>query len=120
MTARVVYVDDEAPLCRAFQLLLRSVPVEVTTFTDPVAALAHLEANPAALIFCDYRMPRMNGLQLLAALPGETPFYMVSGDLGAAGWAAQNRRITGVLAKPFKAECIVEIVQRHLGATPAA
>ncbi len=29
-------------------------------------------------------------------------------------------RITGVLAKPFKAECIVEIVQRHLGATPAA
>lgn len=113
MIAPVVYVDDEALMCRAFQLLLRRAAVEVTTFTDPTDALAYLAAHPAAVIFCDYRMPRMNGLELLDALPGETPFYVVSGDLDAADWAAKNPRVTGVLAKPFRAELIVKIVAQH-------
>jgi two-component system C4-dicarboxylate transport response regulator DctD len=117
VSAQVVYVDDEALLCRAFQLLLRKAAIDVTTFTDPAAALAHLVTHPAAVIFCDYRMPRMSGLDLLEALPGATPFYVVSGDLDAAEWVAKNPRVTGVLAKPFRAERIVEIVSQHVAAT---
>ncbi|MFO0633571.1 MAG: response regulator [Nannocystaceae bacterium] len=116
MSPTVVYVDDEVLLCRAFRLLLRRAAVEVETFTDPNLALAYLGTHPASVIFCDYRMPRMNGLQLLEALPGNTPFYMVSGDLDAAEWVADNPRVTGVLPKPFLADRIVAIVQQHLAA----
>ncbi|MBX7080386.1 MAG: response regulator [Nannocystaceae bacterium] len=116
MTARVVYVDDEAMLCRAFRLLMRRTSVEVETFTDPALALAYLCSHDATVIFCDYRMPRMNGLQLLEALPGTTPFYVVSGDLDAAQWVADNPRVSGVLPKPFLADRIAAIVQRHVAA----
>lgn len=123
MTAHVVYIDDEAPLCRAFTLLLRREPgLAVTTFTDPDEALRFLAEKSIDLVFCDYRLPDTNALEMLESLSGTSPsyvgpFYVVSGDLDVVRDTGDHPRVTGVLTKPFRAERILEIVRAHVPPT---
>lgn len=115
MTTHVVYIDDEAPLCRAFSLLLRREPgLSVTTFTDPDEARRFLREGSIGLVFCDYRLPDTNALEVLEALEGTFPFYVVSGDLDVIRDTEDHPRVTGVLTKPFRAERILEIVRAHV------
>ena len=114
MTEPVVYIDDEPLLRRATEAILGRSGIAVATFTDPLAGLAYVEAHPVAVVLCDYRMPRMNALELLQQLARAVPFYIVSGELDVARLAAGNPRVTGVLTKPFPAEEMLELVRAHL------
>ncbi len=116
MSELVVYIDDEPLLCRATEAILGRSGIAITTFTDPLAGLAFLQANPVAVVLCDYRMPRMNALELVQRLEREVPFYIVSGELDVTRRAAGNPRITGVLTKPFSAEHMLALVRTHLAA----
>lgn len=113
MSLAVVYIDDEPSLCRVFEMVLGSRNVPIATFTDAEAAIRYLEENGAAVVFCDYRMPKMTGIDVLSKLTRSMPFYMVSGDLDSGG-CAEAPGVTGVLAKPFCAEELLEIVARHV------
>ncbi len=115
MTAPVVYVDDELALCRAFEWVMQRAGVPVVTFSDPLLAVQFIRANDVSLIFCDYRMPHMNAIEVLHSVDKGVPFYVVSGDLDVARWTAGETSVTGVLSKPFRAERVIEIAQSHLG-----
>ena len=78
------------------------------------AGLAFLQANPVAVVLCDYRMPRMNALELLQRLERDLPFYIVSGELDVGRLVAGNPRVAGVLTKPFPAEQMLALVRGHL------
>ena len=114
MTAPVVYIDDEPLLCRATEAIPGYSGIAVTTFTDPLAGLAFLQANPVAVVLCDYRMPRMTALELLQRLERDLPFYIVSGELDVGRLVAGNPRVAGVLTKPFPAEQMLALVRGHL------
>ncbi|MBL8744039.1 MAG: response regulator [Myxococcales bacterium] len=115
MTPPVVYVDDEPALCRAFEWVLSRAGVDVVTFCDPLLAIEFVRSKAVAVIFCDYRMPKMNALQLLQEVDKAVPFYVVSGDLDVSRWTDNESRVTGVIAKPFRAERMLEIARSHLG-----
>lgn len=117
MSLPVVYVDDERSLCRVFEMILGARGVPIVTFTDATEAVAYLTANAVAIVFCDYRMPKLSGLDVLAQMGQSVPFYLVSGDLDAAG-CANVAGVTGVLAKPFRAEALIALVAEHLDPTP--
>jgi DNA-binding NtrC family response regulator len=110
MTAPVVYIDDEVPLCRVFEMVLCTRGIPIVTFTDAAAAVAYLNENDAVVVFCDLRMPTMSGLDVLARLTRPVPFFLISGDLSPTG--ANTPGVTGTLAKPFRAEELIEIVER--------
>lgn len=112
MNAPVVYIDDEPALCRVFEMILGARGVPIVTFTDPVAAVAYLQTHDAAVVFCDYRMRALSGLEVLERMGRPTPFYLVSGNLDV-GAAANAPGVTGVLEKPFPAEDLIAIVARH-------
>ena len=61
-------------------------------------------------IVCDYRMPRMTGLELLDQLDGDVPFFLVSGDLGITERAAELPGVAGVFAKPFQPEALLRVL----------
>lgn len=65
--SHVMYVDDDQALVFLFERLLRRRGYEVTTFTDPHAALAALQEQPRLfdLVVTDYNMPGFSGLDLL-------------------------------------------------------
>ncbi len=109
---QLVYVDDEEMLCRVVKRILARVNVETLTFLDAREALAHINANPPALVICDYRMPEMNGLELLEQLEVQVPFALISGDLCVT--EVQAAGVLDVLPKPIRSEDLIAFVERLL------
>ena len=61
---RILVVDDDESARRALRTALRFLGYECTTASDGVEALAVHEAEPVDVILADWRMPRMDGLEL--------------------------------------------------------
>lgn len=115
MSGHLVYIDDEELLCRSFSWILRSAGIPAKVFSDPDAALAFIRESEIALVLCDFRMPRMNALELLQKIEKELPFYVVSGDLEVARYVEGNARIHGVIEKPFAIEAMLATIRAQLG-----
>ncbi len=115
MSRTVVFIDDEAGLCSSFRLLARRAGLEAVTFTDPRDAIEYLGDHDVAVIVCDYRMPELDGLKVLAQLRAPVPFYLASGDLGVERFAS-HPGVTGVLPKPFALRELVEMLRAHVDA----
>ncbi|MFO0685683.1 MAG: response regulator [Sandaracinus sp.] len=110
----IVCIDDEPSLCRALRLLLARTGARVETFTHPEEALVFLRHNDVALVLCDYRLPSMHGLAVLARLEKPVPFVILSGDLDIEHHTASNPGVTAVLGKPFEASELLALVERIL------
>ena len=61
---RAIVVDDEASVCEAVKAILEIEGIEVTTFTDSVAAAEEIKQDSYDLIISDLKMPKMTGLEL--------------------------------------------------------
>jgi len=112
---KVLFVDDEPSILRAFALTLRKDPIQVTTVSHPVEALAQIAAHDFAVVASDYRMPRMDGLTFLATCQAMAPFtrrILISGccDLDIARQAVNSVGIDRIVLKPFGAEELREAV----------
>src|SRR6266702_2519771 len=105
---RVLLADDNADMREYLQRLLRP-GYAVTTVTDGQAALEAARADPPDILISDVMMPRLGGLQLVAALradprTAEVPVLLLSARAG------QEAAIEGLeagaddyLVKPFSA-----------------
>ena len=104
MSGLFVYVDDEPILCRLFELNFQDAQLPARSFTDPEAALAFIDETPnVRAVLCDYRMPALNGLEFLARMTRDVPFYLVTGDHSFKDEEAElNPRVTKVVEKPFR------------------
>jgi two-component system response regulator HydG len=65
---RVLVVDDESGIRIALQQLLSSNNYEVDLASDGAEALERIAQLPPDIVVTDLDMPRMNGMQLIAAL----------------------------------------------------
>jgi two-component system response regulator HydG len=65
---RILVVDDEIHARTALRDLLTAEGYQVSLAADGIEALERLVECPPDLVVSDLQMPRMNGLQLLAAL----------------------------------------------------
>ena len=114
---RILFLDDEPRLGRLFHRLMRIRAAEAVCFTEPTAALAHLEANPrcADLVMTDISMPQMSGLvfaRLLSQLNPEVPILFASGrDLNDLS-TVQLPNPTATIQKPYRAAELVAVLQR--------
>jgi PAS domain S-box-containing protein len=116
---RVLLADDNADMREYLQRLLRP-GYEVTTVTDGQAALEAARADPPDILISDVMMPRLGGLQLVAALradPGtaEVPVLLLSARAG------QEAAIEGLeagaddyLVKPFSAAELLARVRANV------
>jgi DNA-binding NtrC family response regulator len=61
-------IDDEFDVAQLFRDALSQLEgVRLFAFTDPILALEHFQVNESAyaLVISDYRMPGLNGMELL-------------------------------------------------------
>lgn len=82
--ACVLIVEDDAPVRRSLQLLLRSHGLDVRAYASTAHALADPLALAAHCLIADLAMPDLDGLALLHALRGQGwsgPAILVSGQL---------------------------------------
>jgi response regulator RpfG family c-di-GMP phosphodiesterase len=107
MEVRVLYVDDEPSLCRAFARMFGSdQQVSVATTTSAVEAATMIEQQPFDVIVSDLRMPSMDGIELLTAAREKRPDarrLLVSGfaDLDTALNAINRVGVDRLLTKPW-------------------
>lgn len=112
---RILLVDDEPSVLFALKLLLEALGYKPHDFSIATAALDFLKGgNDCDLFICDLKMPRMNGLEVLAAVKmirADLPFVLMSAHAtsGEVDMAKQLGAI-GFLAKPFTPEQLNEVV----------
>ena len=65
--ASIIIVDDQATNRNLFSRLAKSISsdISVHAFADPIAALSWLRENTPDLIISDYKMPQMDGAELI-------------------------------------------------------
>jgi CheY-like chemotaxis protein len=86
--ARIMLVDDNQMGLRARKFVLEEIGYEVLAVGCSVEALQHFCAQPFDLIVTDYKMPRLDGIELISRIRERTPgmpIIMLSGFAEALG-----------------------------------
>lgn len=79
---KILIVDDEKSIRRALREILEFEDIEVDEAEDGKQALDKLRSSEFDLVFCDIKMPGMDGIEVLETAQKEkieTPFIMISG-----------------------------------------
>jgi two-component system, chemotaxis family, chemotaxis protein CheY len=112
MAAKVLIVDDDIVSRMVLMHLVDSTgPFDIQEAGDGQEAWEMLQAGlRPAIIFCDLRMPRMSGMELLRQVRGEAelnkmPFVLVSSATDKETVEqASDFGATGYIVKPFEAD----------------
>ncbi len=77
MSYKILVVDDEAQVLNVLQSYLRLRGFDVTTATDPEAALIMMGDERFHVALVDINLPRMNGIALLKKFKETSPSTQV-------------------------------------------
>jgi len=117
MEADVLVVDDSAAIRKILQRVLRQTGMAINTIHeagDGQEALEILKVMRPALVLTDINMPKMDGLQFLAAVKSseswrDIPVVMITTEGGEAKVGeAVKLGAAGYVRKPFTADQIKE------------
>jgi CheY-like chemotaxis protein/nitrogen-specific signal transduction histidine kinase len=121
---RAMVVDDDEIACEHTQLVLRSLGIEADTSTDPKEGLLKLqeaarERRPYRLLLTDYKMPDMNGIELVRNLrafdEGRTAVIMLTGyNWDIIDEEARGDGVDGILAKPLFSDSLLREIHSVL------
>lgn len=121
---RALVVDDEAPALSELAYLLGQDPRigEIRTASSGAEALKVLDAEGVDVLFCDIRMPGLDGLDLARILARFTHrpqiVFVTAYDRHAI--EAFDLNATDYVMKPVRAERLAEAVRRVVEATTTA
>jgi DNA-binding NtrC family response regulator len=112
--ARILLVDDEAPLLDLLRKYLERLGYEVESCLSPAEALKCFAANPArfALVMTDLTLPGMSGDQMIAEMRQLAPKLRVIVCSGYP-YEPQSKR-TVFLQKPFLPRMLAEQIEELL------
>ncbi|MSQ73878.1 MAG: response regulator [Betaproteobacteria bacterium] len=118
--AKILIVEDEAPIRRNLAVLLRAEGHEVVDAPDGLRGLAMARETRPDLIISDVMMPEMDGFELLQAIRADaqcagTPFVLLTA-LGEKSRfrQAMNLGADDFLTKPYTADEVIEAVRVRL------
>lgn len=100
--ARILLVDDNKLGLHARNALLREHGFEPVTAADGFEALAKFSEGKIDLVVTDYKMPGMNGLELIGrirSIAPATPIILISGYADALGWTEEQTGANAVISK---------------------
>ncbi|MDE1821609.1 MAG: response regulator [Euryarchaeota archaeon] len=106
---RILVVDDDPDILQLFGEIFRNAnafPNETVLETDPKAALERVETTPIDLVISDYKMPGMDGVDLLLQVKARHPsalrILMTAHSTKQAALAAiLTAEVHSYIEKPF-------------------
>jgi CheY-like chemotaxis protein len=128
-TGRILVVEDEQALRNLLVNILTTAGFSVQAAGDGVAALEDLRREKFDLVLLDIWMPRMNGLEVLAALkhdaeqshePSPKVIVVTADNTPETLLTSIREQAYQYVSKPFSAKAVVELVERVLAGTPEA
>ena len=116
--AKILIIDDEDLLREGCRRLLQMAGYAAAAAGDPAEGLRMATAERYDIVFVDYQMPGMTGIELIAQMQQISP---ATDMVMMTGYASIDMAVeamkTGAqdyLAKPFEADKMLEIVRRLL------
>jgi two-component system response regulator FixJ len=114
----VFVVDDDQPVRKSLDMLIRSVGLPVETFGSAQEFLDRYTPDRPGCLVLDVRMPRMSGLELQEHFNAQgvhIPIIFVSGhgDVPIAVRAIKNGAVQ-FLEKPFSKQLLLEFIHEAL------
>lgn len=100
--SRILLVDDNASGLSARRCVLEELGHRIATASSAAEALEQIEAHGFDLVVTDYKMPRMDGIELIARLrkiAPVTPVILLSGYVDALGLNENSTGADVVLQK---------------------
>ena len=79
---KILIIDDERSIRRTLKEILEFENYTVETVEDGMSGILEAKTNTYDVIFCDIKMPQMDGIEVLTTLKNdglETPIIMISG-----------------------------------------
>lgn len=103
---RLLFIDDEPNVLKSLQRVFRQENYEILTAPEGRAALEILDAHPCHLMITDYKMPGMNGAELLREVKKRHPDtirIMLTGqaDTDAVMAAIKDGAVYKFILKPW-------------------
>lgn len=79
--SKILIIDDEAPIRRVLREILENESYQVEDAATGMEALQYIKEQDYDAIFCDIKMPEMDGIETLEAIRKESdvPVIMLSG-----------------------------------------
>ncbi len=117
MRAQILVVDDDANIRELAELHLGAAGYSVRVAKDGIAAGYAVLESPPDLILCDKEMPRMTGLEFIAALRADTTIprmpvlFLTSIDDDADH---KPHGVAETLVKPLRADVLLAAVSKHV------
>ncbi|MEJ2051533.1 MAG: sigma-54 dependent transcriptional regulator [Calditrichota bacterium] len=119
-TPHIIVVDDEPYMGDFLEKALQKKSYQVTKFTSGLDALDFLSDQEADLMITDYKMPKMNGVELLQQVKTEKPTIdvIIMTAYGTIESAVQALKYGAAdyITKPFSVEDIYQIVEHYFQA----
>ena len=115
---KILLVDDDPKFQKLMLHVLEKHGFEVTVCNDGIEAKETIDESAAELVISDYKMPNMDGVELLKALREDgrdIPFILMTayGSIEST-MAAIKLGTVEYLTKPFDPEEIVLAAQKAL------
>jgi CheY-like chemotaxis protein len=115
---RILVADDDLTTRQWISQILRAEKFAVTTVADGRAAWKKIQKTKFDLVLLDVWMPKMNGLDVLAAMRGKKArpkvIVVTSDDTPGTLLAAVREQAYHYIAKPIEREPLVALVRESL------
>jgi two-component system response regulator GlrR len=112
MDERILVVDDEKPICDMLDLALTRAGYSVVIAESAEAAVTAMETEKCPVMFIDFSLPGMNGLDLYNTLKCEHPSsvaYLMTGYVSeSARLACDAAGFQECLIKPVDLQTLVK------------
>ncbi len=115
---KILVVDDEEYICVILSRLLDGEGLKPLTAYDGDTALKMIRSDAPDVLLLDFKMPDMNGMQVLRkakALDPELPVIMITAHADIHGAVeAMRAGVHDYVAKPFEHHEVIRVVRRAL------
>jgi len=117
MASRIALVDDDQHIITSVSLMLETEGLEVDTYSDGEQALIGLRRRPVELAILDIKMPRMDGMELLAKIRENSQLpviFLTSKDDELDEALGLRMGADDYITKPFSQRLLLERVRAVL------
>ncbi|HEY1558225.1 MAG TPA: response regulator [Kofleriaceae bacterium] len=109
--SKILVVDDELQVAKSLQRLLRQAKFEVAIANDGASALVALDQFSPDLVISDYRMPVMNGAELVREIHRRRPLVVC---MLLSGYVGADDTECDCFTKPFDGKQLVASIKQRL------
>src|SRR5215468_2616554 len=113
----IALVDDDRNILTSVSMALEAEGFAVKTFSDSTEALRELSTQPCDLVVLDIKMPRMDGMELLAKLRKHSQLpviFLTSKDDEVDEVLGLRMGADDYIKKPFSQRLLIERIRALL------